>query len=257
MLARYPRRMTREPTSDTALTRRHALTRLGGILAAALTSAGWKLSRSGTASASPVACLLATEQTQGPYYIPHEKIRRDITEHRPGTPLALRLRVVDASSCRPIKGATVEVWHCDAGGLYSGFVGASAGGPPPPAGGGPGGGGSQPTDKKTFLRGGQRSDATGVVVFDTIYPGWYRGRTVHIHVKVHVGGSVVHTGQLYFPDSLTDTVYAKAPYDKRPNRDTRNATDGIYAAGGAASTLRLARRTAGYVGTITMGVRRS
>ena len=106
------------------------------------------------------------------------------------------------------------------------------------------------------MRGGQRSDATGTATFKTIYPGWYRGRTVHIHIKVHVGGNVVHTGQLYFSDTTTDAAYAKAPYSKRPGRDTRNASDGIYGQGGAASTLRLARNGSGYVGTLTMGVHR-
>ena len=225
------------------LTRKAALVRLGGFLVAALTGA-WRLATPRSAAAETVSCLLTPEQTEGPYYIANEKVRRDITEHRPGAPLALRLKVVDASTCRPLEGALVEVWHCDAGGLYSGFSGASSGGP----------GGSQPTDKRTFLRGGQRSDATGTATFKTIYPGWYRGRTVHIHVKVHVGGNVVHTGQLYFADRLTDTVYAKAPYSKRPGRDTRNTNDGIYAAGGAASTLRLTRSGSGYVGAITMGV---
>ena len=231
---------------DTAITRRSALVRLGGLLAAALTAAGWKLTSPHDASAETISCLLAPEQTEGPYYIANEKVRRDITERRPGTALTLRLKVVDASTCRPVKGAMVEIWHCDAGGLYSGFVSASAGG-----------GGGGPTDKRTFLRGGQRSDATGIAVFKTIYPGWYRGRTVHIHIKVHVGGNVVHTGQLYFPDKLTDTVYAAAPYSKRPARDTRNVNDSIYGAGGAGSTVRLARSGSGYVGTITMGVHRS
>ena len=232
-------------THDTdSITRRGALARLGGFLAAAFGVAGWKLASPHAASAEVVSCVLTPEQTEGPYYIANEKVRRDITEGRPGTPLALRLKVVDASTCTPIKGALVEVWHCDSGGLYSGFIGASAGGP----------GGSQPTDKRTFLRGGQRSEATGTATFKTIYPGWYRGRTVHIHVKVHVGGNVVHTGQLYFPDKLTDTVYKAVPYSKRPGRDTRNANDGIYGQGGAASTLRLARSGSGYVGTLTMGV---
>jgi protocatechuate 3,4-dioxygenase beta subunit len=248
--------MTLHSRHDTdSITRRSALVRLGGVLATAFGVAGWKLVSPHAASAEVVSCLLAPEQTEGPYYIANEKVRRDITERRPGTPLALRLKVVDASTCKPIKGAMVEVWHCDAGGLYSGFVNASAGGPPPSGGGG--GGGSQPTDKRTFLRGGQRSDATGTATFKTIYPGWYRGRTVHIHVKVHLGGNVVHTGQLYFPDTLTDTVYAKAPYNKRPGRGTRNANDGIFGSGGASSTLRLTRGNSGYVGTITMGVHRS
>jgi len=238
--------MTRPDGTD-SLTRRNALVRLGGLSATVVAAAGWRLTFPHGGSAEVVSCLLSPEQTEGPYYIPDERIRRDITERRPGTPLALRLKVVDAATCRPLKGALVEIWHCDAGGLYSGFVAASAGGP----------GGSGPTDKKTFLRGGQRSDAGGSVTFRTIYPGWYRGRTVHIHVKVHVGGNVVHTGQLYFPDSLTDTVYKATPYNRRPGRDTRNTNDGIYAAGGAASTLRLTRSGSGYAGTITMGVHRA
>jgi protocatechuate 3,4-dioxygenase beta subunit len=232
------------------ITRRDALVRLGGLFVATLTAAGWRLSSPRGASAETVSCVLTPEQTEGPYYIANERIRRDITERRPGAALVLRLKVVDASTCRPIKGALVEIWHCDAGGLYSGFVSASASGPG--AGAGPG-----PTDKRTFLRGGQRTDAAGTAIFKTIYPGWYRGRTVHIHVKVHVGGSIVHTGQLYFPDKLTDTVYATTPYSKRPGRDTRNANDSIFGAGGASSTLRLAHGGSGYSGTITMGVRRS
>ena len=243
--------MTPTSDSETPITRRNAVVRLGGLVLAAVTATGWKLGKpqdAAAAAATTASCVLTPEQTEGPYYIANEKIRRDITEHRPGTPLALRLKVVDASTCRPIKGATVEAWHCDAGGLYSGFVNASAGGP---------GGGSQPTDKRTFLRGGQRSDASGSATFKTIYPGWYRGRTVHIHVKVHVGGNVVHTGQLYFPDRLTDTVYSTAPYTKRPGRDTRNTNDSIYGAGGASSTLHLTRNSSGYVGTLMMGVHRS
>jgi protocatechuate 3,4-dioxygenase beta subunit len=90
-----------------------------------------------------------------------------------------------------------------------------------------------------------------------VYPGWYQGRTVHIHVKVHVGGSVVHTGQLYFPDPLTDRVYNRAPYSSRPNRTTRNANDTIFRSGGARSMLAVKRNAAGvYVAAITMGVRR-
>ena len=82
------------------------------------------------------------------------------------------------------------------------------------------------------MRGIQRTNAKGVAVFRTVYPGWYQGRTVHIHVKVHLGGNVLHTGQLYFADSLTDAVYRKAPYNRRPNRTTRNPDDAIYRNGG-------------------------
>ena len=150
-----------------------------------------------------VKCVLTPEMTEGPYYLAGEKLRRDITEGKPGARLDLALTVVDASTCRPIKGATVDIWHCDAGGVYSGF-GAGA-------------------SNRTFLRGLQKTDAHGVAHFKTVYPGWYPGRTVHIHVKVHVRGNVVHTGQLFFADATTDAVYRKAPYSKRPNRDPRNS----------------------------------
>ena len=111
---------------------------------------------------------------------------------------------------------------------------------------------------RTFMRGIQRTNAKGLAQFRTVYPGWYQGRTVHIHVKVHVGGSIVHTGQLYFPDSVTDAVYRRAPYSSRPNRDVRNATDSVYRNGGSKSIVKLKRNSAGvYVTTIKMGVRRS
>ena len=107
------------------------------------------------------------------------------------------------------------------------------------------------------MRGIQRTNANGVATFKTVYPGWYQGRTVHIHVKVHVRGNVVHTGQLYFPDRVTDAAYGKAPYTNRPNRDVRNADDVVFRNGGKRSLLGLRRNAAGYVGSIRMGVRRS
>jgi protocatechuate 3,4-dioxygenase beta subunit len=227
---------------DDRLTRRASLLKLGGLLAGALGVAGWRIRDSegagpaGVASGA-VSCVLTPEQTEGPYYIPREKLRRRITEGRPGTPLRLRTRVVDASTCKPIKGASVDVWHCDAGGTYSGF-GAGAG-------------------SRTFMRGIQRTDAKGLAVFDTVYPGWYPGRTVHIHVKVHLGGRVVHTGQLYFPDAVTDTVYRRKPYSSRPGRDTRNADDSVFRNGGKRSMLVLRKTRSGYAATIAMGVSRS
>src|SRR5207302_7281519 len=103
---------------------------------------------------------------------------------------------------------------------------------------------------RTFMRGIQRTDAKGIATFRTVYPGWYQGRTVHIHVKVHLGGNVVHTGQLYFQDALTDAVYRKTPYSSRPGRDVRNATDSVYRNGGKRSLLSVRRSGASYVGTI-------
>ena len=107
------------------------------------------------------------------------------------------------------------------------------------------------------MRGIQTTDAHGVVRFDTVYPGWYQGRTVHIHVMVHLGGTVVHTGQLFFDDALTDTVFTRKPYSTRGDRDVRNADDSIYGSGGSRSMLRMRRQATGYLGTISMGLRRA
>jgi protocatechuate 3,4-dioxygenase beta subunit len=224
---------------DDRLSRRSTLVRAGGLAAAALGAASLPAEAAGSdAQTDAVACVLSPEMTEGPYYLPNEKLRRNITEGLPGAPLTLQLTVVNASSCTPIKGAAVDIWHASAGGKYSGEA-------------------ANDTVGLTFLRGIQRTDAKGLALFTSVYPGWYQGRTVHIHVKVHVGGSVVHTGQLFFRDSFTDAVYRRTPYSGRSARDVRNANDSIYLSGGSRSLLRM--RTAGkaYVGSITMGVRRS
>lgn len=220
------------------LRRREALVALGGGLGAA-----WIATRAGgvpggLGGARPAAaaarCVLSPEQTAGPFYSPGEPVREDITEGRPGVPLTLRLRVRDATTCRRVRAATVEIWHCDANGDYSGF---SAG-----------------TEAASFLRGAQTADRAGRVRFRTIYPGWYPGRAVHVHVKVHLGGRMVHTGQLYFDDAVSDRVYTRPPYAGRGTRDTTNARDGIFARGGAQSMLDLRRARGGYRGRITLVV---
>jgi protocatechuate 3,4-dioxygenase beta subunit len=223
---------------DAKVTRRGSLVGFGGFLLGLL---GWKAAESEGAGPAAVAsgsvsCVLAPEQTDGPYYISGEKLRRDITEGRPGTPLLLRLKVVDARTCKPIKGAAVDIWHCDALGVYSGFGSGSG--------------------NRTFMRGVQRTDKNGLARFRSVYPGWYRGRTVHIHVKVHVAGNVVHTGQLYFPDSVTDAVFRRKPYSRRGRRSTRNANDFVFAQGGRRSMLGLRKSGTAYIGGITMGVSR-
>jgi protocatechuate 3,4-dioxygenase beta subunit len=225
---------------ESRFTRRNSLIRLGGLVAGALGVSGWETGSAGAGPAAvasgAVSCVLTPEQTEGPYYIPGELVRRNITEGRPGTPLSLRAYVVDASTCRPIKNAAVDVWHADASGVYSGFGAGAA--------------------SRTFMRGIQRTSSKGLALFRTVYPGWYQGRTVHIHVKVHIGGNVVHTGQLYFPDRVTDVAYRKAPYTSRPNRTTRNADDAIYRNGGRKSLMSVRRNGSVYVATITMGVHR-
>jgi protocatechuate 3,4-dioxygenase beta subunit len=220
------------------ITRRGSIFGFGGFVLGLLgwrARAGESAGPAGVASGA-VACVLTPEQTEGPYYIPGEKLRRDITEGKAGVPLLLRLKVVDAASCRPIKCAAVDIWHPDALGVYSGF-----------------GAGSR---NRTFMRGVQRTDRNGLTRFRSVYPGWYQGRTVHIHVKVHVAGNVVHTGQLYFPDRITDRVFRRRPYSRRARRSTRNANDFGFAQGGRRSMLSLRRVGGAYVGSLTMGVNR-
>ncbi len=225
------------------LSRRDSLVRFAGLLAGTVGVGGWRVAESegfgpAAVGSGAVSCILTPEQTEGPYYIANEAVRRNITEGRPGAPMLLRAYVVNASTCRPIRNAAVDIWHADAGGVYSGF-GTGAG-------------------NRTFMRGIERTDAKGLALFRTVYPGWYQGRTVHIHVKVHLGGNVVHTGQLYFPDAVTDAVYRRAPYSARPNRDVRNAGDAIYRNGGKRSLVSVRKNAAGmYVATIVMGVHRS
>ncbi len=221
------------------ISRRSTLVRAGGLAAAAITAgsapAGALASDQGRSAA--VACVLSPEMTDGPYYLPGEKVRRNISEGQPGAPLALRFSVVDAATCKPIKGAAVDIWHASAGGKYSGEE-------------------ANDTVGLTFLRGIQRTDAKGLALFQSVYPGWYPGRAVHIHVKVHLGDDVVHTGQVFFRDSFTDAVYRRAPYRGRGTRDKRNADDSIFLDGGSRSLLRMRTTGKGYTGTITLGVRR-
>jgi protocatechuate 3,4-dioxygenase beta subunit len=222
---------------NTRLNRRDSLLAAGGLIAAALipeaASAG--LGPAAVASGA-ISCVLTPEMTEGPYYVPSEKVRRNITEGKPGTPLDLRLTVVDASTCKAIKSAVVDIWHTDALGVYSGTIANNPG--------------------TNFMRGVQKTDSTGLARFISVYPGWYQGRAVHIHVKVYLGGSVVHTGQFFFNDALTDAVYRQSPYNTRGSRDTRNAADSIYRNGGSRSMLKVTKIASGYRAGITMGVHR-
>ncbi|CAF1038935.1 unnamed protein product [Rotaria sordida] len=184
------------------------------------------------------ACHLTPQGTEGPYYW-KSTVRRNITEGKPGTPLRLLITVLDWRTCSPVPNAVVDVWQCDALGIYSHFIGASMGYF------------EAKSDNTTFFRGTLVSDLEGRVVFDTIYPGWYRGRATHIHIKVHIGanltnidgemyatgGHVSHTGQFYFDDNLTDKVATVAPYMTNNIRRTRNNEDGIYTSEDGASMI--------------------
>lgn len=196
-------------------------------------------------------CVLTPEQLEGPFYIDLAQVRQDITEDRPGVPLALAVTVVDASTCEPIRNAAVDVWHCDALGVYSGEP-------------------SEGSEDATFLRGIQLTDPEGLAEFKTIYPGQYPGRTTHIHLKVHTGGGrsggtyagghASHTGQLFTTDQRDAEVFALSPYDRNPAEITPRTSDFIFQEqGGSSATLALTPAGTsltrdGLRGAVTLGV---
>lgn len=213
--------------SNNKFNRRQALglivvTAGGGAFMPAIARAQSGSPYAGAALLMPEAgvCTITPETTEGPFYFHPELERADITDGREGLDLVVRLQVVD-EQCRPIEGARVDLWHCDATGHYSGYPGQ-------------GDDRSVDTTGQKFLRGWQRSGADGIVSFQTIYPGWYRGRTTHIHFKVYLDDRSVMTGQMFFPDDLSDHIFATLrPYSERQRRrDTLNADDRILADAG-------------------------
>jgi protocatechuate 3,4-dioxygenase beta subunit len=185
------------------------------------------------------SCSLTPQETEGPYYFDADAIRSDIREDRPGTQLRLAMRVQDAS-CNPLPNAVVDIWHCDAGGIYSGFESASRGGA-----------GGARTDQHTYLRGAQVTNASGIVQFSTVYPGWYRGRTVHVHFKVHLDSRTLLTSQLYFDENVTSAVYSRAPYSTHTGRDRFNRDDTIF---DQTLIMTLRQEGDGYLGIMSVNV---
>jgi len=225
-------------THGVTLTRRRALAWLGGLgLAAVLPGcADDEPAATPTTSVTQGSadCVLMPELTEGPYYLDLDLVRRDITEGRPGVPFDRAVTVVDAESCEPIEGAAVDVWHCDAEGVYSGVQG----------------------DSGTFLRGVQITGADGAASFRTIFPGWYTGRAVHVHLKVALGTTDVHTGQLFFDDATLAAAYESDPYAGRGAPDTSNDADGIYGESGGTTVVAVTPGKT-YRGSVTLGVQRA
>ena len=195
------------------------------------------------------ACVVRPEQTEGPYFVDELLNRSDLRADpsdgtvRPGVPLELTILVslLRGSACAPLAEARVDLWHCDHLGVYSDVQDPSF-----------------DTRGKRFLRGYQLTDAQGRARFTTIYPGWYAGRTVHIHFKVRStatqGRRFEFTSQFYFDDALTDRVFASSPYAERGRRSTRNAGDGIFRDGGHLLMLPLQPHGAGYSGTFQVAL---
>jgi protocatechuate 3,4-dioxygenase beta subunit len=182
------------------------------------------------------ACPVTPEQTEGPFYFDPEMVRQNIAEGRIGSPLRLRLQIVDAAACAPSQRARVDIWHCDAAGVYSGYDQERSAG-------------------QRWLRGTQFADEQGVATFLTLYPGWYQGRAPHIHVKAWLPDGREMTSQLYLPDELSDAVYAQGAYAARRGRHMRNGEDGIYRrAGGDVPMAEVARSAEGYDGAIVIAL---
>lgn len=239
-----------------ALSRRSLLGLIGTAAAALLVGCepgagpGWwrRLWARKPAMASIPPCIVRPEQMEGPYFVDERLNRSDIRTDptdgsvKEGVPLQLAIRVhgIRDNACAPIEGAMVDVWQCDAAGVYSDVRDDSF-----------------DTRGKKFLRGYQMTDADGTAPFLTIYPGWYPGRTVHIHFKIRLNPSSMFgyefTSQIYFDDALTDEVFTQPPYSK--GRRTTNHQDGIFENGGEELMLPLTKQPeGGYAGTFDIGL---
>jgi len=229
------------------LSRRDVLRLLGGSAASLM--AGSLIPRWTHASILSPACVVRPQQTEGPYFVDERLNRSDIRSDptngqiRTGTPLALTvlLSQISVGNCQPLADAQVDIWHCDALGIYSDVEDPRFN-----------------TVGQKFLRGYQLTDARGEAKFLTIYPGWYQGRTVHIHVKVRTAPqgkrSFEFTSQIYFDDALSDRVYADAPYATKGKRTARNQDDGIFRRGGDQLMLAPTQTPDGLAATFAIGL---
>ncbi|HET6196573.1 MAG TPA: intradiol ring-cleavage dioxygenase [Acetobacteraceae bacterium] len=206
------------------------LARRGGLLLAAATpTTALTLGTAETALAQTPSCVVKPELTEGPYFVDDQLDRSDIRGEpsdgsvREGVPFALTLNVSQLANgaCTPLSGARVDVWHCDALGVYSGVADFAS---------------PTSTIGQTFLRGYQTTGDDGAVHFTTIYPGWYPGRAVHIHFKIRTvgtnGSAYEFTSQFFLDDALSDQVFTQSPYTAKGGTRMRNTADGIYSSGG-------------------------
>jgi protocatechuate 3,4-dioxygenase beta subunit len=230
------------------MTRRRALG-LAGAAGAAYVAGPLRPFGVGDDAATPqeadaASCVLAPEVTEGPYWVDVREKRSDVRAGQSGVPLVLDLYVYRSDdSCEPEQGAVVDIWHCNASGLYSDEA-------------------ANGTSGSTWLRGYQETDAQGHVQFTTIYPGWYSGRTVHIHVRVRTfsGSATTYnfTTQIFFAEEDSAAVFATSPYNSRSGRDTTNEADMIYQqevqAGNVLMPSLSGSASAGYSGTVGIGL---
>ncbi|MBX3301400.1 MAG: intradiol ring-cleavage dioxygenase [Nitrospira sp.] len=234
--------------SGRLLSRREAMVLLGATGAAWLIGGRPAVTRAIAATPRSL-CIVRPEQTEGPYFVDERLNRSDIRSDpadgrlSSGTPFTLTIHVsrVQAGHCQPLPNAQVDVWHCDATGIYSDVRDAGFN-----------------TVGKKFLRGYQVTDARGEARFMTIYPGWYPIRTVHIHFKIRTalvsGKQFEFTSQLYFPDELTDRVHIGHPYAAVGSRRVRNRQDFIFRRGGDELMLSPSATSDGYAAAFPIGL---
>lgn len=247
--------MTKQ-TSNNLITRRDTLRLIGAAGAMALIGCSnkpttvWPIGQSDSVvNASSLSCVVKPQQTEGPYFVDEKLNRSDIridtitNTMKEGIPLKLRINVskVNNNGCTPLVGAYVDIWHCDAEGSYSDVRDRSF-----------------DTRGQKYLRGYQITDTNGSVEFQTIYPGWYSGRAVHIHFKIRLFAenqkTYEFTSQLYFDDTLTDQVHSQSPYKAKGSRDTRNSRDGIFSNGGSQLMLNVTQEGQSYLGVFDIGL---
>jgi protocatechuate 3,4-dioxygenase beta subunit len=228
-------------------TRRGFLGILSAATAGLLPARQARAATESQASAMEEACILTPQAEEGPFYADPKLARSEITDGKPGVPLTLRLRVIEAGPCSPIAGARVDIWHCDAQGLYSAFRGQ-------------GDHHNVDTSSNSFLRGTQMTDSAGWVEFRTIYPGWYDGRTTHIHFKVFLDRQDVLTGQTFLPDALNEFIYANVPeyVGRARQRAVLNANDHVIEQSDPdhRAFCAVKEERDRYVATLTLGVDR-
>jgi protocatechuate 3,4-dioxygenase beta subunit len=231
------------------LTRRKALAVLGGAAAAVFLRDDRAKLPSRVYAATLPSCVVRPEQTEGPYFVDEKLNRSDIrvepsdNSAKAGVPLTLEFQIsrIAGGVCAPLSAAVVDIWHCDALGVYSSVRDRSF-----------------DTGGKKFLRGYQITGANGVARFVTIFPGWYEGRTVHIHFKIRAEGaarrSFEFTSQLYFDESVIEEIHNSAPYDSKGRRRTTNRDDFIFRRGGNQLLLKLTRENQSYAAKFDIGL---
>jgi protocatechuate 3,4-dioxygenase beta subunit len=240
------------------LTRRRSLALLGSsgaglVLAGGAGRAASALARSeghDHVAEAARACTLTAEQEEGPFYVAVDDVRENIVVGQTGLPLELTITIISSLTCKPLKHAAVDIWHCNADGVYSDIS-------------------SESTLGQTYLRGVQFTDKHGQVTFKTLFPGHYSGRTTHIHARIHIGsadrsgkltgGHISHTGQMFPSDAVNAEVYRLSPYDSETVAVVTHAEDHVWTQQhGSEALLKITklghRLSKGLAASVTMAV---